>query len=191
MTFIPPILPKFSLEENVMVSVDGKTFPGVIKSLPFSPGGPYIVDCPSAHWPDFFYVSEESITKPNLEQPVKAVEKAVIEREPLQRKPIPSYSSYAAATSNIAALPGKRVWLVKTQAGFRRLYKHLKSIDDDVVVENFPTFYPCIVRVTGYDGYRYILSFKRVEEEISEVTKHLECLKALRSGVASDSWRYT
>lgn len=103
MTFIPPILPKFSLEENVMVSVEGKTFPGVIKSLPFSQGGPYIVDCPSAHWPDFFYVSEEYITRPNLEQPVEAIETAFIERDPVQRKPIPSYSSYDAATSNIAA----------------------------------------------------------------------------------------
>lgn len=101
MTFIPPILPKFSLEENVMVSVDGKTFPGVIKSLPFSQGGPYIVDCPSAHWPDFFYVSEESITKPNLEPPIKAIEKAVIEREPLQRK---TYSSPEVAMDRIRSV---------------------------------------------------------------------------------------
>lgn len=57
---------------------------------------------------------------------------------------------------NLTQIPGTWMFIVRTQAGFRKACK-LYEDGDKMEVDNYPTSYPALISLsTGYNGSLYI-----------------------------------
>lgn len=58
---------------------------------------------------------------------------------------------------NLIHVPGTWMFIVRTQAGFRKACKIYEDGDFKMEVDNYPTSYPALISLsTGYRGYTYI-----------------------------------
>lgn len=182
---------KFSVGEYIVFVQGGLSLAGTIKYIPFAPGFPYTVSSPSLL--DDVYVDENDIRVPGTRSvnwwglrdrvgvarskpalPIKTAERKPI---PTERKPIPTYDCEEAEASNIVQLIAG-VWLVRTQAGFRRLSKFLVAQTEQRPY-SYPKEYPSVVRLLSSGTYRdAVVKCTPLADEISNTSDYLELLKS-------------
>lgn len=175
---------KFSAGESIVFVQGGLSLAGTIKSIPFAQGFPYTVSSPSLL--DDVYVDEKDIrvpstrsvnwwglgdkvggAKPEPASPVKTAD----------RKPIPMYDCEEAKASNIVQLR-IGIWLVRTQAGFRRLSKFLVN-QTEQRPDSYPEEYPSVVRLLSSGTYRgAVVKCTPLADEIHKTSDYLELLKS-------------
>ena len=183
-----PMLPesKFKEGQAVRIQKNGFGYTGVIKALPFMPNGPYSVEVPGVvddMWVDERDISAIDEPKQSFVESVRLVKKRSSSNSEL--KPIPRHGSAEASASNIVALPEPGYWIVRTQAGFRRLYKHINK--NDGCIDTYPSKYPAVVRRVG-GAVRYI---KSLELEISSTQTHLSVLMSYERSTQMDATVYS
>lgn len=73
---------------------------------------------------------------------------------------------------------GPSTYLIRTQAGFKRICTMLKS-EDRGTIEGYPKFYPCVVVFkNGYRGYHYVsVRTYKVEDYRELLRKQLALLE--------------
>lgn len=175
---------KFSVGEYIVFVQGGLSLAGTIKSIPFAPGFPYTVSSPSLL--DDVYVDENDIRVPGTrsvnwwglrDRVGGARSEPALPIKTADRKPIPTYDCEEAEASNIVQLIAG-VWLVRTQAGFRRLSKFLVAQTEQRPY-SYPKEYPSVVRLLSSGTYRgAVVKCTPLADEISNTSDYLELLKS-------------